>query len=136
MFVRARAVCGTRICCSASARRSGVIQKIHMVEIEVDQGDASMSESADFMIWGRLTKPRGTFRCPWVRADAQCIFHMARRTCFREQYYTGTRGYNTAREDCRPGPGETIYVFVMVFHQYLRIGEFVWALVLCGTRYY
>ena len=24
----------------------------------------------------------------------------------------------------------------MVFHQYLRIGQFVWALVLCGTRYY
>ena len=62
--------------------------------------------------------------------------YMARRTCFREQYYTGTRGYITAREDCRPIPGETIYVFVMVFHEYLRIGQFFWALVLCGTRYY
>ena len=23
-----------------------------------------------------------------------------------------------------------------VFHQYLRIGQFVWALVVCGPRYY
>ena len=29
-----------------------------------------------------------------------------------------------------------MYIFVMVYHQYLRIGEFVWARVLCGTRYY
>ena len=27
-------------------------------------------------------------------------------------------------------------IFVMVFYQYLMIGEFVWARVLCGTRYY
>ena len=29
-----------------------------------------------------------------------------------------------------------MYIFVMVFHQYLRIGQFVWDLVLLGTRYY
>ena len=29
-----------------------------------------------------------------------------------------------------------MYIFVMVFLQYLRIGEFVWALALLGTRYY
>ena len=29
-----------------------------------------------------------------------------------------------------------MYIFVMVFHQYLRIGELVLDLVLCGTRYY
>ena len=27
-------------------------------------------------------------------------------------------------------------ISVMYFHQYLRIGEFVWARVLCGIRYY
>ena len=30
--------------------------------------------------------------------------------------------------------GETMYIFVMVYRQYLRIGQFVWARVLCGTR--
>ena len=62
--------------------------------------------------------------------------YMARRTCFREQYYTDTRRYICVREDCRQYQAETICDFVMVFHQYLRIGEFVWDLVLCGTRYY
>ena len=31
---------------------------------------------------------------------------------------------------------ETMCIFVMVYHQYLRIPQFVWALVWCGTRYY
>ena len=61
---------------------------------------------------------------------------MARRTCFKEQYYTDTRRYICVREDCGQYQGETIYDFVMVFHQYLRIGQFVWDLVLCGTRYH
>ena len=62
--------------------------------------------------------------------------HMARRTCFKEQYYTGTRRYIRVRKDCRQYQGETMCIFVMVFHQYLRIGQFVWARVFCGTRYY
>ena len=62
--------------------------------------------------------------------------YMARRTCFREQYYTGTRRYICVREDCGQYQGETMCIFVMVFHQYLRIGQFVWDLVLLGTRYY
>ena len=41
-----------------------------------------------------------------------------------------------AREDSRQIPGETIYAFVMVIHQYLWIDQFVWALVVCGIRYY
>ena len=64
------------------------------------------------------------------------ILYMARRTCFKEQYYTDTRGYICAREDCRQYQCETLCIFVMVFHQYLRIGQFVWDLVLLGTRYY
>ena len=53
-----------------------------------------------------------------------------------EQYYTDTRGYNTAREDCRPYLAETICIFMTVYLEYLRIHKFVWARVLCGTRYY
>ena len=64
------------------------------------------------------------------------IQYMARRTCFKEQYYTDTRRYICVREDCGQYQGETIYDFVMVFHKYLRIGQFVWARVLFATRYY
>ena len=39
---------------------------------------------------------RTNLRYPKARADAQWIPHMARRTCFREQYYTGTRKYMCA----------------------------------------
>ena len=60
--------------------------------------------------------------------------HMARRTCFREQYYTGTIRYICVREDCRQYEAETMCIFVMVFLQYLWIDQFVWARVLCGTR--
>ena len=63
-------------------------------------------------------------------------FPMARRTCFREQYYTGTRRYICVREDCRQYQAETICKILMVFHEYLRISKFVWARVLCGTRKY
>ena len=44
--------------------------------------------------------------------------------------------YICGREDCRQYQGETMCKFVMVFYQYLRIGQFVWARVLSGTRYY
>ena len=40
------------------------------------------------------------------------------------------------REDSGHIPGETICIFVMVFHQYLRMNVFVWDRVVCGTRYY
>ena len=62
--------------------------------------------------------------------------YMARRTCFREQYYRGTRRYICVREDCGQYQAEIMYDFVMVFHQYLRIGQFVLDVVLCDTRYY
>ena len=64
------------------------------------------------------------------------IQYMDRRTCFRGQYYTCTRRYISVREDCGHYQAENMYDFVMVFHQYLKIGEFVLDLVLCGTRYY
>ena len=62
--------------------------------------------------------------------------HMALRTCFKEQYYTDTRRYICVREDCGQYQAETMCNFVMVFHQYLRIDQFVWALIFCGIRYY
>ena len=64
------------------------------------------------------------------------ILYMARRTCFKEQYYTDTRRYISAREDRRQYQAETMNDFVIVYHQYLMIPQFVWALVWCGTRYY
>ena len=64
------------------------------------------------------------------------ILYMARRTCFKEQYYTDTRRYICVREDCKQYRTETMCTFIVVFHQYLRIHTFVWARVLCGTRYY
>ena len=59
---------------------------------------------------------------------------MARRTCFREEYYTGMRRYNSAREDCRQRPKKTIYINWSVYGQYLWIDHFVWARGFCGTR--
>ena len=72
------------------------------------------------------------FRC----ADAHCGKpNMARRTCFREQYYTGMRGISVAGKtagDIR----RTLYVKIgWFFHQYLWIFVFVWARAFCGTRY-
>ena len=49
------------------------------------------------------------------------IQYMARRTCFKEQYYTDMRRYICVREDCKQYEAETICNFVMVFLQYLRI---------------
>ena len=71
-----------------------------------------------------------------LRWRAMLQDHMARRTCFREQYYTGTRRYISGREECRKYQSETIYKFVMVSHQYLWMHVFVWARVFCGTRKY
>ena len=84
----------------------------------------------------RFFGPRDRLRAQGSALTRNDQFHMARRTCFREQYYTGTRRYNTGREDCRPRPAETIYGNLMVFHQYLWIAEFVWAELVCGTRKY
>ena len=61
---------------------------------------------------------------------------MARRTCFREQYYTGTRGIILGRVDSRPRPKKTIYKFGSVFLRFLEIAQFVWDRAVCGTRYW
>ena len=70
----------------------------------------------DFMIWGRLTRAWGLFRALGTALTRNVEYHMARRTCFREEYYTGMRGYYSAREEGRPKPKKTIYENLMVFH--------------------
>ena len=77
-----------------------------------------------------LSGPRGP------RWRAMSSFYMARRTGFREQYYTGTRRYKCVREDWRQYQCETICSFAMVVRPYLWINVFVWADFFCGIRYY
>ena len=68
-------------------------------------------------------------------AAAQCWKpHMARRTCFREQYYTGMIRYNWGREDSGPGPKKTMCENLVVFHWYLGMHQFVWARAFCEIR--
>ena len=107
-----------------------------MRELEVRQGIVRMMKMIDFMIRGSQTRPHGPLKAKGSALTRNVILYMARRTCFKEQYYTDTRRYICVREDCRQYQAETMYIFVMVFHQYLRIGQFVWDLVLRGTRYY
>ena len=73
-------------------------------------------KSADFAIWGQQASPNGRIRAQGSALTRNVKDHMARRTCFREQYYTGTRRYISVMEDCRQYQGETMYMFVMVFH--------------------
>ena len=52
----------------------------------------------DFIIWGRLTRAWGPFGALGTALTRNVEDHMARRTCFREQYYTGMRGYKNTQE--------------------------------------
>ena len=69
MFVWAHALCGTRIGCCASVDCSGVIRKIHVSEIDVDQGDEHACYHDGVQ---HLDEAPGTVQSPGVRADAQC----------------------------------------------------------------
>ena len=70
----------------------------------------------------------GVWRAVWTKHGSKNLFQRA--ILYRH------KRYNTAREDCRQDPGEKMCIFMKVFHQYLRIGQFVWARVLLCTRYY
>ena len=107
-----------------------------MRELEVRQGIVSMMNMIDFMIRGCYAMPNADLMAQGSALARNVIQYMARRTCFKEQYYTDTIRYICVREDCWRYQAETIHDFVMFFHQYLKIGEFVWDLVLLGTRYY
>ena len=63
--------------------------------------------------------PRGSAPSSGLRGQGSALtsnieFHMARRTCFREQYYTDTRRYYVSKCDGGQYPAETIYTFGMV----------------------
>ena len=71
-FVWARAFCGTRVGCYAAVDCSGTTQKIHVPEIEVDQGHERASKCDRFYDPGMFDEDFGTLQSPGVRADAQC----------------------------------------------------------------
>ena len=60
---------------------------------------------------------------------------MARRTCIREQYYTGMRRYYSAGEECRHRQAKLYVRFGFVFFDFIWIDEFVWDRAVCGARY-
>ena len=72
MFVWARALCGTRIRCYAVVG-SGTTQKIHMPEIDVDQGRGRAWACDGFYDLWTFDEDFGTLQSPGVRADAQCF---------------------------------------------------------------
>ena len=62
------------------------------------------------------------------------IFHMARRTGFREQYYTGTRDISVSGKIAGNIKVKLYVISWWFFHEYLKIDQFVWAGFFCGTR--
>ena len=81
-----------------------MIQKIYMRKIRLDQGLVHDADVIDFMLRDRQTRVNGKFRAQGPALTRNVEFHMVRRTCFREQYYTGTRRYMSAREEGRRIP--------------------------------
>ena len=61
-FVRARALCSVRYVCPAAEDCSGTIPTIHMRTTEWPRVTSMHANVIDFMIRGRLTRPRGPFR--------------------------------------------------------------------------
>ena len=79
VFVWARVLCGTRTHQSASVDCSGVIQKIHMRKIRLDQG---LVHDEDFLIFhglGTSDEAKWTLQGPGVRADAALRVSFTRR---------------------------------------------------------
>ena len=96
-FVWARVFCELRKGCCVSLDCSGVAQKINMRKIEVSQGSVGDGGKCGILCsndvwWCQIDVSK--FVDPRLRAMLQD--HMARRTCFREEYYTGTRRISVA----------------------------------------
>ena len=72
VFVWALALCGTRIGCCASVDCSGVVRRIHVIEIDVHQGDEHACHHGGFHDVGTFDEAPGTVQSPGARADAQC----------------------------------------------------------------
>ena len=104
VFVWARVFCGTRKHQYASVDCSGGIHNIYLwesIEVKVSRMSAKITY---FMLRGRrqgsvaVSEPRG------LRWRAMLHDHMVRRTCFREEYYTGTRGITQSEKTAGPDP--------------------------------
>ena len=75
------------------------------------------------MVWGRLARLRGPFRAQGSALTRNVELHMARRTCFREQYYIGTRRYYVGKGDGEQYQGETTYSFTGSWPAFIPGGD-------------
>ena len=136
VFVWAGVLCGTRIHQFASMDCSGVIQKIHMGKIRRQQGQSTWWKFVIFHAQRTLDEDKWTSHGPGVCADAQCdTVHGSKNLFQRAILYRHKKIYQWQGR-LQAISGRKYIWFVVGFHQYLRIGQFVWAGVLCGTRYY
>ena len=71
-FVWAGSLCGTRIGYPAAVDCSGTTQKVHVPEIDLDQGREHAWKCYGFHVLGTFDEVSGTLQSSWVRADAQC----------------------------------------------------------------
>ena len=69
----------------------------------------------EFLEFETFPGPQIHLRDPRSRADAQQILYMARRTGFREQYYTGTRKYYCAGKIGASNPVKLCVTFGQFF---------------------
>ena len=96
-FVWALVFCGIRYYQFASMDCSGDIQKIHMRKIWMIQGHLIMMENWQISCSENIRQAQMDVSGPrGPRWRAMLSYHMARRTGFREQYYTGTRRYSVS----------------------------------------
>ena len=136
VFVWARVVCGTRYYQSASVGCSQTIQKIHVRKIEWNQGPSAWCTYGRFHDQRTFNKGKWKPRRPGVCADAQCC-----KITWLEELASESNTIQ-AQEDISvsgkiAGTYQVkLYMGLMVIHQDLWIAQFVWADVLCGTRYY
>ena len=96
-FVWALVFCGIGYSQSVSMDCSGVIQNIHMRKIRLRKAQMHLTDfwqisCLEDIRQAKMDDPRP--RGPRWRAMSS--YHMARRTGFREQYYTGTRRYSVS----------------------------------------
>ena len=90
----------------------------------------------DFIIWGRLTRPRGPFRAQGSALTRNVArSHGSKNLLQRAILHRHKMIYD--RQGRLQARTRRNYVYICDgFFEYLRIGQFVWARVLCGTRYY
>ena len=88
----------------------------------------------DFMIWGRLTRPRGPFRAQGSALTRNVARSHGSKNLLQRVIIYRHKRYYCVKEDCRPRPSESICSFWMGICPYLWIDQFVWSRVFCGPR--